>query len=212
MSKPARADHSEDIGERHYRSLARIEPRPKTIYCSQGRVVLATDLDGLIGTYPRHGLFAYETRVLSRYRYYVNGCEPQRVVVSNVEQHSWLGYYISPLPGLKWKEDTGSGEMEPAVRRNPRTESVPHRRAGRPRGHRFHELHAGRHKFCLRNRTRRRLLRPGGDLQEKAARQVDAGVGANCRRGAAELSYRLSRRATNIPTRATPVQREFIAD
>ena len=113
MSKPARADHSEDMSERQYRSLAKIEPRPKTIYCSQGRVVLATDLDGLIGTYPRHGLFAYETRVLSRYRYYVNGCEPQRVVVSNVEQHSWLGYYITRPPGLEWKEDTGSGEMEP---------------------------------------------------------------------------------------------------
>src|SRR5579864_5764527 len=113
MNKPARADHSEAMTERHYRSLAKIEPRPKTIYCSQGRVVLATDLDGLIGTYPRHGLFAYETRVLSRYRYYVNGYEPQRVVVSNVEQHSWLGYYITRPPGLKWKADTGSGEMEP---------------------------------------------------------------------------------------------------
>ena len=101
------------MSERHYRSLARIEPRPKTIYCSQGRVVLATDLDGLIGTFPRHGLFAYETRVLSRYRYYVDGDEPQRVVVSNVEQHSWLGYYITRQPGLKWQEDTGSGEMEP---------------------------------------------------------------------------------------------------
>src|SRR5437868_12403252 len=112
MSKPAPADHSDNMSERHYRSLARIEPRPKTIYCSQGRVVLATDLDGLIGTYPRHGLFAYETRVLSRYRYFVDGREPQRVVVSNVEQHCWLGYYITCPPGLKWKKDTGSGEME----------------------------------------------------------------------------------------------------
>lgn len=99
--------------ERHYRSLAKIEPRPKTIYCSQGRVVLATDLDGVIAEYPRHGLFAYETRVLSRYRYFVNGQSPQRVVVSNVEQHSWLGYYITSPPGLRWKKDTGSGEMEP---------------------------------------------------------------------------------------------------
>ena len=98
--------------ERHYRSLAKVEPRPKTIYCSQGRVVLATDLDGLIGDYPRHGLFAYETRMLSRYRYLVNEREPRRVVVSNVEQHSWLGYYITSPPGLQWKKDTGSGEME----------------------------------------------------------------------------------------------------
>ncbi len=74
--------------------------------------MLATDLDGLIGNYPRHGLFAYETRVLSRYRYLLDGHEPHRVVVSNVEQHSWLGYYITSPPGLKWKSDTGSGEME----------------------------------------------------------------------------------------------------
>jgi len=96
----------------HHRSLAKISPRPKTIYCSQGRAVLATDLDGLIGDFPRHGLFVGETRLLSRYRYLVDGKAPQTVAVSNVEQHSWLGYYISPAPSVNWKQDTGSGEME----------------------------------------------------------------------------------------------------
>jgi glycogen debranching enzyme len=100
--------------EHYQRSLAKISPRPKTIYCSQGRGVLATDLDGLILDFPRHGLFFGETRLLSRYRYFVDGKAPQTVAVSNVEQHSWLGYYISPAPGIKWKEDTGSGEMEAA--------------------------------------------------------------------------------------------------
>ena len=98
--------------ERYHRSLAKIEPRPATIYCSQGRAVLATDLDGLIGTHPRHGLFVGETRMLSRYRYFVEDKPPVKVVVSNVEQHSWLGYYVMSPPGLKWKKDTGSGEME----------------------------------------------------------------------------------------------------
>lgn len=97
-----------------HRSLAKIAPRPKTIYCSQGRAVLATNLDGVIGDFPRHGLFVGETRLLSRYRYFVNGKVPQTVAVSNVEQHSWLGYYISPAPGAAWKQDTGSGEMEEA--------------------------------------------------------------------------------------------------
>lgn len=97
-----------------HRSLAKIGPRPRTIYCSQGRVVLATDLDGLIGDFPRHGLFVGETRLLSRYRYFVDGKRPETVAVSNVEQHSWLGYYISPAPGANWKQDTGSGEMEEA--------------------------------------------------------------------------------------------------
>jgi glycogen debranching enzyme len=96
----------------YQRSLAKISPRPKTICCSQGRVVLATDLNGVIGDFPRHGLFVGETRLLSRYRYLVGGKAPQTIAVSNVEQHSWLGYYISPAPGLKWKQDTGSGEME----------------------------------------------------------------------------------------------------
>lgn len=97
-----------------HRSLVKISPRPRTIYCSQGRAVLATDLDGLIGDFPRHGLFVGETRVLSRYRYLVDGKRPETVAVSNVEQHSWLGYYIRPAPGANWKQDTGSGEMEKA--------------------------------------------------------------------------------------------------
>jgi glycogen debranching enzyme len=100
------------MNEHNYRSLAKIRPNPRTIYCSQGRAVLATDLDGLIGGFPRHGFFFGETRLLSRYRYFVEGKTPQTVAVSNVEQHSWLGYYVSPPPNLKWKEDTGSGEME----------------------------------------------------------------------------------------------------
>ncbi len=74
--------------------------------------MLATDLDGLIGDFPRHGLFVGETRMLSRYRYLVDDQVPQMVAVSNVEQHSWLGYYITPAPGAEWKDDTGSGEME----------------------------------------------------------------------------------------------------
>lgn len=97
-----------------HRFLAKISPRPKTIYSSQGRAVLATNLDGWIADFPRHGLFVGETRLLCRYRYFVNGKTPQTVAVSNVEQHSWLGYYISPPPDAQWKRDTGSGEMEEA--------------------------------------------------------------------------------------------------
>jgi len=100
--------------DREYRTQARLNPRPKTSYCSQGRAVLATNLDGLIDDVAGHGLFFAETRLLSRYRYFVDGTKPQTVAVSNVEQHSWLGYYVCPPPGLQWKKDTGSGEMEAA--------------------------------------------------------------------------------------------------
>src|SRR5205814_8950383 len=97
-----------------HRSLAKLIPRPKTIYCSQGRAVLATDLDGLIGDFPRHGLFFGETRLLSRYRYFVDGKTPETVAVSNFEPHSSPGYYIFPSPGPLWEEDTGSDGMEVA--------------------------------------------------------------------------------------------------
>lgn len=94
------------------RSLAQISPRHGISYCSQGRAVLATDEEGAIRGFPRHGLFYGETRVLSRYEYSIDGKPVQMVAVSNVEQHSWLGYYVFPPPGSKWKRDTGSGEME----------------------------------------------------------------------------------------------------
>ena len=99
-------------GQQH-QWLAKIDPRPRTIYCSQGRAVLATDLNGLILGAPHHGLFVRETRMLSRYRYLLNDTIPQPIAVSNVEQHSWLGYYIAVPPGLAWKKDTGSGQMQP---------------------------------------------------------------------------------------------------
>jgi glycogen debranching enzyme len=101
------------ITQSHRQGLAKIDPCPRTIYCSQGRAVLATDLDGYIGGDPRQGLFVGETRMLSRYRHLVEGKPPQMVVVSNVEQHSWLGYYVTLPPGLKWKSDSGSGAMQP---------------------------------------------------------------------------------------------------
>src|SRR5438874_10200749 len=100
------------IPEQH-QWLVRIEPRPYTFYASQGRTVLATDLEGFIAGDSRHGLFAHETRVLSRYRYMVNGEPPKKIACSNVEQHSWLGYYGVSPPGLAWKKDTGSGKVQP---------------------------------------------------------------------------------------------------
>jgi glycogen debranching enzyme len=98
--------------ENLHRSIAKIAPRPRIMYCSQGRAVLATDLEGIIADFPRHGLFYGETRLLSRYRYFVDGKPPQMIAVSNVEQHSWLGYYVFPPAGGKWQQDTGSGQME----------------------------------------------------------------------------------------------------
>jgi glycogen debranching enzyme len=80
--------------------LAQLLPRHKTAYISENRTVLITGRDGLITDEKEHGLFAQKTRVLSRYRYLINGEPPQDVTNSPVAQHSWLGYYIAPArPG-----------------------------------------------------------------------------------------------------------------
>ncbi|TJW33185.1 MAG: amylo-alpha-1,6-glucosidase, partial [Mesorhizobium sp.] len=79
-------------------SLVRLRVRPETIYVSKGRTVLATGRDGFFDNGSDQGLFVHQTRLLSRYRYLINGRPPYPVSVSNVAQHSWLGYYIAPVP------------------------------------------------------------------------------------------------------------------
>jgi glycogen debranching enzyme len=78
--------------------LVRLRPRPGVNYVSSGRTVLATGEDGVLRAASEQGLLVYETRLLSRYRYLIDGAEPYFVCASNVAQRSWLGYYIA-LPG-----------------------------------------------------------------------------------------------------------------
>lgn len=91
--------------------LVRLRPRSDTIYASQSRTVLATELDGTIADGRERGLFVHQTRLLSRYRYLFDGAPPQPVALSNVEQHTWLGYYIVAAPGVEVEEDHGSGAL-----------------------------------------------------------------------------------------------------
>jgi glycogen debranching enzyme len=92
--------------------IARLRPRSDTLYVSQGRTVMAAERDGFIQDGADHGLFVHETRLLSRYRYLINDEPPRAVVLSNVEQHTWLGYYIALPPGARRERDPGSGQME----------------------------------------------------------------------------------------------------
>jgi len=101
------------IPERHHQWLVRVQPQRETVYVSQGRVVLATDCAGVISLGSPHGFIVHETRLLSVYRYAVNGTPPTLIAGSNVEQHSWLGYYGFAPPGARWEKDTGSGAVEP---------------------------------------------------------------------------------------------------
>jgi hypothetical protein len=97
--------------------LVRLRPRGDTLYVSQGRAVWASDRDGMIRGGREHGLFVYETRLLSRYVLTVDDERPEPVALSNVEQHSWLGYFIRVPPGVDaGEEDSGSGLMQAAAR------------------------------------------------------------------------------------------------
>lgn len=95
---------------RHF--LVRLRPRGETLYVSQSRTVLATRRDGFIIGGPDHGLFTHQTRLLSHYRYLIDGQPLLPVALSNVKQHSWLGYYIQLRPGIDAGEpDHGSGQI-----------------------------------------------------------------------------------------------------
>lgn len=58
-------------------SLIRLRPRSDTTYLSQNYTVLATDRNGFIAGGPDYGLFVYKTRLLSRYRYLIDGELPR---------------------------------------------------------------------------------------------------------------------------------------
>jgi hypothetical protein len=58
-------------------------------------------------------LFVHQTRLLSRYRYLIDGKPPEPVAVSNVEQHSGLAYYITLPSGVeKTEPDQSSGQLK----------------------------------------------------------------------------------------------------
>jgi glycogen debranching enzyme len=78
--------------------LVRLRTRAETLYVSQNQTVLATRRDGFINAEPDHGFFVRSTRLLSRYEYRLNGKPLLPNGLSNVEQHTWLGYYVAPAP------------------------------------------------------------------------------------------------------------------
>lgn len=96
------------------RQLVRLRARPETLYLSRGRTVLATGRDGFISDGSGHGLFVHETRLLSRHTIRIDGLVPLTNALSNVEQHSWLGYYLLPVSGVRAQDDRGSGQVQQA--------------------------------------------------------------------------------------------------
>lgn len=97
--------------QRPYDWLVRLHPRQPTTYASRSRTVLATSPDGFIFENKEHGLWVYQTRTLCRYRWLVNGSPPTLSAASNLQQHTWMGYYITNPPNV---EETGLDEKDPA--------------------------------------------------------------------------------------------------
>src|SRR3954469_23009705 len=93
-------------------SLVRLRPRADTLHVSHSNTVLATGRDGFVHKGSAHGLFVHETRLLSQYQYLIEGHAPHPVALSNVEQHTWLGYYIVVPPGVREERDPGSGHVQ----------------------------------------------------------------------------------------------------
>lgn len=95
-------------------SLVRLRPRPDSLTVSRDFVSLITDRDGFVHDGKEHGLFVHETRMLSRYRWTVDGEPPAPVALSSVDPHTWLGYYARQAPGNdRGGGDQGSGMMDP---------------------------------------------------------------------------------------------------
>ncbi|MGH7956688.1 MAG: glycogen debranching N-terminal domain-containing protein, partial [Opitutaceae bacterium] len=79
----------------------RLRPRDDTLHVTRNRTALATDLDGYLNGGPDRGLFVHQTRLLSHYRYRIDGKPWTPLALSNVEQHSWMGYYVALAPGAE---------------------------------------------------------------------------------------------------------------
>jgi glycogen debranching enzyme len=100
--------------------LIHLHPRPRKHIISQNYSALITAHDGFIYKGSSDGWYVHQTRLLSRYRYLLNGEPPHPVALSACGQHSWLGYYIAPPPsseedGLLWRIEglvTGKGQKK----------------------------------------------------------------------------------------------------
>ena len=99
------------------RKLVRLHPREDSFQVTQSRTVLSTNLNGFIRRNTPDGLYVHQTRMLSCYRWLIDEKEPLPVALSNVEQHSWMGYYIHAPHVQHEFRDRGSGEMEQASER-----------------------------------------------------------------------------------------------
>ncbi len=90
--------------------LIRLRPRQHSTYLSRGRIALAARRDGFVEGGSDRGLFVHETRMLSRHRYLIDDTPLHPVAQSNIDQHSWLGYYVQAPPGSNTRDASSPTE------------------------------------------------------------------------------------------------------
>lgn len=91
-------------------SLIELRLRAGDVQLSRNRSAFVSGPTGKVLEHPHHGLFVYQTRLLGKYRWLMNGDEPEFSCGSNIEQHSWMGYFIQEPKN--WKE-TPASEASP---------------------------------------------------------------------------------------------------
>ncbi len=112
MQRPGPLENSKRIAAP---ALIRVRPRPFTTHISRGRSVIATHLDGRFDDGPDHGFFVHQTRLLSRWRYWIDGQEPSANAFSAIRQNHWAGYFVIAAPGVTQPpRDEGSGQVPAA--------------------------------------------------------------------------------------------------
>ncbi len=99
------------MADQHPSLSINVRPRAETqiLYCN--RTALVTDQAGWItDDLEQQGLLVRQTRLLSRYRWSVNGRLFCPVTISNISQHASLGYYAMHAPGVpREKKGVGPG-------------------------------------------------------------------------------------------------------
>lgn len=98
-------------GENTRGNLIEIRPRANTTQVSRGRTCLTSSMEGIVREERSgEGLYIYDTRTLSRYRWLMNGKEPEFSCSSNIEQWSWCAYSIQAPRNCK---SAPAGECNP---------------------------------------------------------------------------------------------------
>ena len=96
-------------------SLVELRLRAGDFEVSRGRTVFVTGPEGTVVQDPNHGLFVYQTRLLGKYRWLMNGKEPEFSCGSNIEQHDWMGYYIQAPQNWKQTPTRQSNPLQETV-------------------------------------------------------------------------------------------------